>query len=171
MRRRLSLAIPSLLTLFTVVVALALSGRPAHVDASGLQYGTQTGQPAGQPTGQAQAAPNPDAWIVPDDAAEERNPVEPTAEVLMAGKALYQKNCQRCHGLEGKGDGPEADPKEKPDDLSDARRAARNPDGIMYYKVWNGRKKPKMPAFGGQLDQQQVWTLIQYVKTLRKPAA
>jgi hypothetical protein len=22
----------------------------------------------------------------------------------------------------------------------------RNPDGVMFYKIWNGRAKPRMPA-------------------------
>ena len=38
-------------------------------------------------------------------------------------------------------------------DLTVARRAARNPDGVVFYKIWNGRQKPKMPAAEERPDQ------------------
>jgi mono/diheme cytochrome c family protein len=38
----------------------------------------------------------------------------------------------------------------------------------VFYKVWNGRKKPKMPAFKETLTEQQVWSVVSYVQTLRK---
>ena len=46
--------------------------------------------------------------------------------------------------------------------------ASRNPDGVMFYKVWNGRKNPKMPAFKSEMTRDDIWTVIQYAKTLRK---
>ncbi len=113
-------------------------------------------------------ASNPDGWQIPPTAATEVNPITVTPAVLAKGKNLYQGKCQRCHGPEGKGNGPDADPEHKPDDLSDGTRAARNPDGVMYYKIWNGRKKPKMPAFKSDMAQNDVWTVIHYAKTLRK---
>ena len=32
----------------------------------------------------------------------------------------------------------------------------------------NGRRKPKMPAFKDELNEQQVWSVVAYVQTLRK---
>ena len=58
-----------------------------------------------------------------------------------------------------------------PDDFTDPARAARNPDGVMFYKIWNGRKSPKMPAVKTEgLSKDDVWTVIHFVKTFR-PAA
>ena len=34
----------------------------------------------------------------------------------------------------------------------------------------NGRKKPKMPAVKDKLTKEQVWAVVAYVQTLRKPA-
>ena len=45
-------------------------------------------------------------------------------------------------------------------DLTNARRAARNADGIVFYKMWNGRKKPKMPALKDELTKDQVWQIV-----------
>ena len=70
------------------------------------------------------------------------------------GKSIFKEKCQKCHGPGGKGDGPDADPDAQEDmDLTRANRAAKNPDGVVFYKVFNGRKKPKMPATKGRLDQ------------------
>ena len=64
-----------------------------------------------------------------------------------------------------------ARPDHPPSDLTDGTRAARNPDGVMFYKIWNGRVRPKMPAFKTDVSREDVWTVIQYIKTLRKPVA
>lgn len=109
-----------------------------------------------------------DRWQIPATAATEANPVAVSDAVLAKGKQLFKSKCQRCHGPQGTGDGPDADPDAKPDDLTDGSRAARNPDGVLFYKMWNGRGKPKMPAFSTDLSREEVWTLVHYVKTLRK---
>ena len=49
-----------------------------------------------------------------------------------------------------------------------AKRADRNSDGVVFYKVSNGRRKPKMPAFKDELNEQQIWSVVAYVQTLRK---
>ena len=38
----------------------------------------------------------------------------------------------------------------------------------MFYKIWNGRAKPKMPAMSMEITRADVWVVIHYVKTLRK---
>jgi mono/diheme cytochrome c family protein len=108
-------------------------------------------------------------WTIPAGAAQEPNPLTSSPEVLAKGKELFEKRCQKCHGKTGKGDGPDADPDEPPDDLTDASRASRNPDGVMFYKVWNGRKSPKMPSFKTEgLSKDEVWTVVTYAKSLRQ---
>jgi mono/diheme cytochrome c family protein len=110
-----------------------------------------------------------EGWQIPATAAKETNPIAPNDKVLAKGKDIYKSKCQKCHGVSGKGDGPDADPKHKPGNLTDASRASRNPDGVMFYKLWNGRAKPKMPAFKSEMSKEDIWTVIAYVKTLRQP--
>src|SRR5262245_53235513 len=74
-----------------------------------------------------------EGWQIPDTAATERNPIPIDSSVLVRGQKLYRSKCQRCHGVEGKGDGPDGDPKHAPADLTDGGRASRNPDGVMFY--------------------------------------
>lgn len=123
---------------------------------------------AKQPAGQA-AAPAKGGWTLPPDADTTKNPLTVDAKLLATGKAIFKDKCQKCHGTTGKGDGPDADPDAQEDmDLTRANRAAKNPDGVVFYKAWNGRKKPKMPAFKEELTQDQVWAVVAYVQTLRK---
>jgi len=53
-------------------------------------------------------------------------------------------------------------------DLTQPKRAARNPDGVVFYKIYNGRAKPKMPAQKNDLTKDQIWQIVSYVQTLRE---
>lgn len=117
----------------------------------------------------AQAKPNPAGWQLGPDADTLKNPLPVDDKVLASGKTIYQDKCQKCHGPGGLGDGPDADPDHAEDmDLTNPKRAERNSDGVVYYKVWNGRRKPKMPAFKEELSQDQAWAVIAYAQSLRR---
>ena len=118
--------------------------------------------------GARQAPDNSQGWHIPEGAAKEPNPEPLNEAVLARGQSLYKSKCQRCHGADGAGHGPEADPNHLPGDLTDGHRASRNPDGVMFYKIWNGREKPKMPAMKMDISRADAWAVIHYVKTLRK---
>ncbi len=108
-------------------------------------------------------------WTLPPEADTTTNPLQVDAKVLATGKAIFKDKCQKCHGATGKGDGPDADPDAQEDmDLTRANRAAKNPDGVVFFKAWNGRKKPKMPAFKDDLTKEQIWAVVAYVQTFRK---
>ena len=116
-----------------------------------------------------QPASNPNGWSIPPNAEQEKNPVAGDAKAIATGKELFMKHCKRCHGPGGLGDGPDAEPDSQQDmDLTVAKRAARNPDGVVFYKMWNGRKKPKMPAVKDDLTKEQVWQIVSFVQTMRK---
>jgi len=118
----------------------------------------------------AQAAPQTQSrgWTIPATGAAEKSPLTVTDTVVAAGKKLFTAKCEHCHGPKGKGDGPDADPANQDDmDLTVAARAARNTDGTVFYKIWNGRSSPKMPAFSEQLTKEQAWTIVAFVQTLR----
>ena len=114
------------------------------------------------------AEPQQAGWKLPATAKEEKNPLPVNDAMLTAGKAQFAKRCVRCHGPEGKGDGPEASADHSEEmDLTRASRAAQNPDGVVFYKVWHGRGEPRMPAFEDQMTKEQVWAVVAYVQTLR----
>jgi mono/diheme cytochrome c family protein len=107
-------------------------------------------------------------WTIPPNGAAEKSPLTVNPSVVAAGKKLFEAKCARCHGALGKGDGEDGDPDRQADmDLTVAARAARNTDGTVFYKLWNGRATPKMPAFSEQISKEQGWTIVAYVQTLR----
>jgi mono/diheme cytochrome c family protein len=123
--------------------------------------------PAAQSPADAVAAANGAGWQVPESAAQEKSPLKPTAALLTTGKDLFSSNCQKCHGAGGRGDGPYGDPDHRPADLT----ASTIPDGVMFYKVWNGRKAPVMPSFKSVMTKEEIWTVIEYAKSLRPSGA
>ncbi len=116
----------------------------------------------------AQPPAGPAGWQLPADADDTRNPLPVDAKLLAEGKAVFADKCRRCHGPGGLGDGPDADPDALEMDLTNPKRASRHSDGIVFYKVWNGRRRPKMPAFRDELTNEQAWAVVAYVQTLRK---
>ena len=108
------------------------------------------------------------SWTLGEDAETKKNPVPVNAKTLEAGKALFKDKCARCHGPGGLGDGADADPDATEMDLTNPKRAPRNPDGVVYYKVLNGKLRPKMPAFKDELSEEQIWTVVAYAQSIRK---
>ena len=110
--------------------------------------------------------PQSKVWTAPATAAKVSNPVASDAKSIEAGKALYTKNCNDCHGKKGKGDGPKSGDLEKsPQDFTkeDFQKQA---DGILFWKITEGRKP--MPSFKKDLTEEQRWQVINYVRTLGK---
>jgi mono/diheme cytochrome c family protein len=105
-------------------------------------------------------------WTLPAGAANENNPVASTPDVLKRGESLYKSNCLGCHGPGGLGDGPNVDKgdrKSRPANLT----LSRNPEGVVFYKIWNGRKDPDMPAFKSRMTKDEVWRVVAFVTSLR----
>jgi mono/diheme cytochrome c family protein len=124
-----------------------------------LLRATATAPPPAQPRG---------GWQLPPEAPSLKSPLTADENVLAAGKKIFRDKCQKCHGPKGLGDGPDADPEHaEAMNLTNPARAGRNPDGVVFYKVMNGRRNPKMPAFKDELSQEQVWTVVAYVQSLR----
>jgi mono/diheme cytochrome c family protein len=116
----------------------------------------------------AQRAQSSGGWQIPSEALQTKNPLNVDDKVLASGKKVFGDKCKKCHGSAGLGDGPDADPEHAEDmNLTNPKRADRNPDGVVFYKVSNGRKKPKMPAFKDELSTEQIWSVVAYVQTLR----
>ena len=108
-------------------------------------------------------------WTLPPGAAETKSPLTVDDKVLAIGKKVFSDKCEKCHGPKGLGDGPDADPDHAEDmNLTNPKRAERNTDGVVFYKVLNGRRNPKMPAFKDDLSTEQIWSVVAYAQSLRK---
>ena len=97
-------------------------------------------------------------WEVPDLAKNKKNPVASNDVSIEAGKMIYTKNCYDCHGKKGKGDGPKSgDLPKSPQDFS-KESFQKQTDGILFYKISEGRKP--MPTFKKDLSEDQRWQVI-----------
>lgn len=86
--------------------------------------------------------------------------------VVEQGAELYQANCARCHGANGKGDGPDAASlSKKPTDLNEQSAMAEKSEADFFLAMADGFA-PDMPAFGETLSEDQLWALAAYVRTL-----
>jgi mono/diheme cytochrome c family protein len=106
-------------------------------------------------------------WAVPDKNAKAVNPVKTSPTSIAAGKALYIKHCQECHGKKGLGDGTKvADLKTTPPDMTKASFQAQT-DGAIFYKMSEGRSD--MPRAKKELpDDEDRWNLVNYLRTFKK---
>jgi mono/diheme cytochrome c family protein len=106
-------------------------------------------------------------------AAKLKNPVKPTVESIAAGKKIYETQCTNCHGESGKGDGKMAASitGEKPSDLSDASWKHGSSDGEIYTLIRDGSKGTGMRGFATKLKTDDIWNVVNYLRTLGpKPA-
>jgi mono/diheme cytochrome c family protein len=82
---------------------------------------------------------------------------------------LYKIYCAKCHGASGKGDGADAATLEtRPRDFRDCRLMATISDDTMVEAIKDGGAAvnlPKdMPAFGVGLSDDQISSLVKYVR-------
>ena len=112
-------------------------------------------------------APDKKPWNAPDKDAKAANHVKTSGESVEAGKALYAKHCQSCHGKAGLGDGTKAAQlKTEPGDFSKSAFQSQS-DGSIFYKVSEGRDD--MPSFKKKMPEaDDIWNVVNYLRTLKK---
>lgn len=96
--------------------------------------------------------------------AQDANPYPPTAQSLSRGRSLYASNCQACHGLTGRGDGPLSETlNPKPADL--AKHVGPHSDTELFRVITRGVPRTAMPSFGSQLTDEERWHVVNHIKT------
>ena len=94
----------------------------------------------------------------PADAQNVKNPYAGQAKAVVAGKAVYKRNCGACHGIGGKGTG------NVPPLVNGAVQSA--PAGAIFWYITRGDKDNGMPPWTA-LPEQQRWEVISYVQSLK----
>ena len=95
------------------------------------------------------------------------NPIELTEEVLNRGQDRYNIYCSVCHSQVGNGKGivTQYDYPVIPANLHD-QRIREQADGEMFNTIVYGLRS--MPAYGYQLNTEDVWSIIHYVRALQR---
>lgn len=120
----------------------------------------------------AKTAQNPPAaeYKIPDDAKKQVNPVKTSADSVAEGKKEYGTECAMCHGPSGDGKGDlAADMKLALVDFRDPASLKDVTDGEIFYVIKNG--KGAMPAEGDRLKPNDIWNLVNYIRSLAKKDA
>jgi len=101
------------------------------------------------------------------------NPVPDSPETLEKGKTLYTMACVACHGPEGRGDGPLT----KKTTINPAPRNFSNPDfqrlrtdGELFWVLKHGSHGTEMMRMDFFFTDQELWTLVRYIRTLGRAA-
>jgi len=138
------------------VVGVAVgSGQPGSLRSGASYQSQQEAQKPADAQGKAEEKP-----------AAKANPVKATPESLALGKRFFGTDCAICHGKEGAGDGDLAvELKLQLKDLRDP--AVKEMTDEEMYKIISNGKKP-MPGEEGRFDERDVWTVVNYVRSLEK---
>ena len=102
-----------------------------------------------------------------------------TLESIAHGKALFTKmECWKCHGPEGKGDGPSAstltDSKDQPirpynfaGGANDSRFKCGSTNEDVYRIFMTGVDGTPMPSFSDNIQPNDAWDLVHFLRTLQ----
>jgi len=104
---------------------------------------------------------------VPDGAKQRTNPLSPDPADIDAGQAIYQKNCEACHGHDGAGQ-TQIGEHEFPRAPVLATLLPAMTDGEIFYHVRNGIRNTGMPAWG--FPDREMWQLVLFMRHLPKTA-
>lgn len=90
-------------------------------------------------------------------------------EQIARGAEIFAGSCAGCHGETGRGDGPDAAGLSRPaGDLTDQARMVRLSDDALRATIAEGVGDPQtgMPAFAGQLSDDELRAVTSFVRTL-----
>jgi mono/diheme cytochrome c family protein len=117
-------------------------------------------------------------WVTDKPGEPIQIPEEPklTLESIKHGGELFQKlECWKCHGQEGRGDGPSAstltDSNDQPirpyNFTSDNRSKCGRTNQDLYRIFMTGLDGTPMPSFADVVKPDEAWDLVHYLRTLQ----
>jgi len=117
-------------------------------------------------------------WVTEKPGTPIQIPPEPevTADRIKAGQAVFQKlECWKCHGVEGRGNGPSADtltddqnrPIRPFDFHGGTRFKCGSTDQDLYKIFMTGLDGTPMPSFADNVKPDEAWDLVFYLRSLQ----
>ncbi|MEO8341240.1 MAG: cytochrome c [Nitrospirota bacterium] len=94
---------------------------------------------------------------------KELNVSQPERDV-MSGRVIYSTTCIRCHGVDGKGNGPMKFTPPVADLTSPAVQGKL--DARLFKSVHDGKSSTAMGAWREVLTDDEIWDVLAYVRTL-----
>jgi len=115
---------------------------------------------------QGQTPPKPADSKIPPEVAQKANPVKPSAESHAKAKKFYAIDCAMCHGENGDGKGDMAADIKGVTDFTNPDSMKDRTDGELFYIIRKGRGE--MPPEGDRAKDDDVWSLVNYVRAFSK---
>jgi len=98
---------------------------------------------------------------------DKRNPLPATPESIVEGQHDFSHYCYVCHGLDGQNTGvPFADAMSPPVPSLASREIQSYTDGQLHWIIQNGLWPSGMPAARGTLTDEEIWSIVLYVRHL-----
>ncbi|HEU4685038.1 MAG TPA: cytochrome c [Nitrospira sp.] len=91
-----------------------------------------------------------------------------TADELEQGRALYERHCAACHGMQGRGDGKLASSlSPRPGNLVSAQTSAKSDQDLLKI-IANGRPRTAMTGWNEHLSEEEQRAVLAYIRSLVK---
>ena len=98
------------------------------------------------------------AWIAPDDASTQVNPLASQTQLAAGGRKVFAQRCSGCHSDDGRGT-------DRAPDITSAEVLSQS-DGALFWKISSGNTRAGMPTFSF-LPEPQRWQLVLYLRERR----
>ena len=96
-----------------------------------------------------------------------KNPLPATADNVALGRQTFSYYCVVCHGLDGQNTGvPFADRMDPPVPSLASSSAQSYTDGQLEWIIANGLGPSGMPASHGILSDEEIWSIVLYIRHL-----
>jgi mono/diheme cytochrome c family protein len=90
----------------------------------------------------------------------------PVPSQVDQGRAIYERHCADCHGLEGRGDGKQAlSLSPRPGDLISAYTSAKSDQDLLKI-IANGRPHTAMEGWKDRLSDEDQRAVLAYIRSL-----
>lgn len=97
----------------------------------------------------------------------ERNPLQPTAENIAAGKEAFSHYCVACHGMDGQNTGvPFSNNMSPPVPSLASQEVQSYTDGQLKWVIDNGIEPSGMPGSKGILSDEEIWSTVLFIRHL-----
>jgi len=95
------------------------------------------------------------------------NPLADKPDNVEGGRIAFSHYCAACHGLDGQNTGvPFADRMAPPVPPLNSRQVQSYTDGQLHWIMENGISPSGMPASKGILTDQELWSIVVYIRHL-----